>query len=107
MQEQDIKRGNFKNLEGENLGELIKEVFGEFKKDGDKYIIHYGALAPFTIWIKEKSTLCIDTQMNADVDEETAIDTRKKYNLFMEKATGFTAKQRNKRIQKKLKEGKL
>jgi len=106
MQEQDIKKGHFKDIEGELLGELIKELFGEFKKDGDKYIIHYGALAPFTTWIKDKTTLCIDTQMNADVDEETAIDTRKKYNIYMERATGFSAKQRNKRLQKKLKEGK-
>jgi hypothetical protein len=45
--------------------------------------------------------------MQPDVDEETAIDTRKRYNKYMEEATGFTAKQRNKRLQKKLKEGKL
>jgi hypothetical protein len=107
MQEQDIKRGHFKNIEGEKLDELIKEVFGDYEKEGDKYVIRYGALQPFTTWIKDKSTLCIDTQMQPDVDEGTAIDTRKKYNLYMERATGFSAKQRNKRLQKKLKEGKI
>ena len=107
MQEQDIKRGNYKNVEGEKLKEMMENVFGDVEKDGDAYIVNYGALQPFRVWVKDKSTLCIETIMKKDVDEQTAIDTRKKYNAFMEMATGFTAKQRNKRMQKKAKEGKL
>lgn len=107
MQEQDIKRGNFKVVEGDNLGNLLTEIFGSFEKDGDVHLVNYGALKPFKVWIKDKSTMCIETIMNTDVDEETAIDTRKRYNDFLNRATGFTSKQRRDRLKKKAKEGKL
>jgi hypothetical protein len=35
------------------------------------------------------------------------MESNRKYNEFMEKATGFNAKERSKRLQKKAKEGKL
>ncbi len=41
MQEQDIKRGNYKNVEGEKLGELLTELFGSFKKDGDTHLVEF------------------------------------------------------------------
>lgn len=107
MQEQDIKRGHLKNIEGEKLGALVREIFGDCSKDGDKFKSTFGALAPLTVWIKDKSTLCVDTQMKKDVDDATAIDTRKRYNDFMFKATGFTAQQRSKRLQQKAKDGGL
>jgi hypothetical protein len=106
LQEQDIKRGHYKNIEGDKLKGLIEEIFGSVEMDGDKYIVHFGALSPLTIWIKDKNSLCVDTCMNTDVDEDVAIDTRKKYNLFLDKSTGFNSKQRRDRIQKKAKEGK-
>ena len=107
MQEQDIKRGHFKNIDGDKLKELMTEIFGSVSEDDEKYEVHYGALAPLTAWIKDKNTLCVDTNMNTDVDEDTAIETRKKYNLFLDKSTGFNSKQRRDRMQKKAKEGKI
>lgn len=107
MQEQDIKRGHYKNIDGSGLEDLAKEIFGVCGKDGNTLVIEFGALQPFKVWVKDKSTLCIETIMQSDVDEATAIDTRKRYNTFMERATGFTAKQRSKRLQKKAKEGSM
>lgn len=103
MQEQDIKRGHAKNIEGEKLGSLVSELFGNCKKDGDKFTTTFGALDPLTVWIKDASTLCVDTKMKKDVDEATAIETRKRYNDFMFRSTGFTAQQRSKRLQQKAK----
>lgn len=103
MQEQDIKRGHFKNIDGDKLKDIIEDIFGSVEVDGDKHIVNYGALAPLTLWIKDKSTLCVDTVMNVDVDEESAMETRKKYNLLLDKTTGFNSKQRRDRIQKKAK----
>jgi hypothetical protein len=107
MQEQDIKRGHTKDVEGEKLGALVSEIFGNCEHDGDKFVVTFGALAPLTVWIKDKSTLCVDTKMKTDVDEATAIETRKRYNDFMFRATGFTAQQRSKRLQQKAKGGDL
>jgi hypothetical protein len=104
LQEQDIKRGQYKNIEGGKLKDLMEDIFGTVEEDGDKYSVHYGALAPLTVWIKDKSTLCVDTNMNADVDEDTAIDTRKKYNMLLDQSTGFTSKQRRDRLKKKKEE---
>ena len=103
MQQQDIKRGHVKNIGGEKLGALVGEVFGNCKKDGEKFIATFGALDPLTVWITDASTLCVDTTMKKDVDEATAIETRKRYNDFMFRATGFTAQQRSKRLQQKAK----
>jgi len=101
LQEQDIKRGHFKKIEGEQLNDIVNDIFGHYETDGDKYIINYGALAPLTVWIKDKNTLCVDTKMNKDVDDDTAIDTRKKYNLMLDRLTGFNSKQRRDRLKKK------
>ena len=105
MQEQDIKRGHFKKIEGGQLKDIMEEIFGEVEVDGDKHIVNFGALAPLTIWIKDNKTLCVDTQMNKDVDDATAADTLKKYNMCLDRTTGFNSKQRRDRIQKKAKEG--
>jgi hypothetical protein len=102
LQEQDIKRGHFKNVEGEKLKELMEELFGTVEINEEKHVVHYGALAPLTAWVKDKSTLCVDTIMNPDVDEDTAIDTRKKFNVFLDKSTGFNSKQRRDRMKKAL-----
>ncbi len=57
-----------------------------------------------SVWFDGK-TLYVDTNMERDVDTETAAATIRAYNTFLEQATGFTAKQRRQRIQKKAKEG--
>jgi len=104
MQEQDIKRGFYKKLEGDGLKNLMADIFGtEVILDGEKHMVNYGALQPLTAWIKDKGCLCVDTKMNADVDTDTADMTIKLYNHFLETSTGFNAKQRKKRHSDKMK----
>ena len=107
MQEQDIKRGHFKDLDDGGLKALVSDVFGDHAEENGVLVVNFGALDPLRVWIKDRSTLCVDTTMNTDVDEETAILTRKRYNEFLERATGFTSKQRRDRLQKKAKDGSL
>jgi len=45
--------------------------------------------------------------MVSTVSHEYVQNTIKAYNTFLEKVTGYTAKERGKRAQKKAKEGKL
>ena len=107
MIEQDIKRGNFKNIEGEKLINMLEEIFGTeyVSKEEGKYYVNYGALSPLTIWVKDKSTLMVDTIMDPGVDIEKGLDSRKKYNKFLDVATGFNAKARTKRLKDKAKKG--
>jgi hypothetical protein len=110
VQEFDIKRGHFKNIDGNKLRDIMCEVFGNVREVDDanyKLVASYGALAQLTVWIKDKSTLCVDTKMDRNVDEETTKNTINKYNEFMFKATGLTSKERRRRLEKKAKEGKL
>ncbi|MEM4262839.1 MAG: DUF5611 family protein [Thermoplasmata archaeon] len=108
MQEYEIRRGHFPEIDGGKIENILKEVFGKFdKKEDGSYETSFGALARLYIKIKDKKTLLVETTMNPKVDERVASETIKKYNAFLEAATGFTAKERSKRLQKKAKEGEL
>jgi len=104
----DIKKGWFKNIEGDNLAHLMEEVFGNVSSEGDVLISSYGVLDRIEVKVLAKDKLDITT-VNKDgkfADDEI-LDSKRKLNAFAEKATGFDAKARMKRAQKKAKEGTL
>jgi hypothetical protein len=100
MNEYDIKKGHYEKIDGDNLQILMKEIFGTVKKDGDKLLSSFGALDSIIVWPVGKKSLCVETKMNTEVDDKTATETIRAYNLFLERATGFTAKERRKRTAK-------
>jgi hypothetical protein len=102
LKEYDIKRGHFKNINGDKFKELLEETFGDVKFEEEKFKISFGALQPLTTWLKSKDILCVDTQMDTNIAEEEINDTIKRFNKFLENATGFTAKERVKRAKKKV-----
>ena len=85
----------------------MKEVFGNVEEKDGKFVSSFGALKEIVAWPAKKNVLGIDTKMDTTVANEVAQETIKAYNKFLETATGFTSKERGKRIQKKAKEGKL
>jgi len=101
VQEYDIRRSHLKNIEGDKLKELLESTFGNVEVDDNKLTIKFGALQPLTTWLKDKNLLCVDSTMNKDVSEDEINDTIRKYNQFLEAATGFNAKERVKRAKKK------
>lgn len=105
--EYDIKRGWYKNIEGEALGNLMREIFGNVNEDGDALVSSYGALVAIRVWVKDKSSMEIVTEAAKSPSDEEILDTKRKLNLFTEKATGFNAKQRRDRAKKKAKDGTL
>lgn len=107
MQTLDIKRGHFKNLESAGLENIMTEVFGKVEKEGDKLIAHYGAMKPITVWLKSKKELCVDIVTSTNVSDDDVLKTIRAKNDFLHKVTGFSTKERSKRLQKKAKEGKL
>ena len=100
MNEYDIKRGHFEKIDGGKLDIMMKDSFETVKKEGDKLVTSYGALDKLAVWLDGKKILCVETKMNTDVDDKTATETIRKYNQFLERATGFTAKERRKRASK-------
>lgn len=107
MQTFDIKRGHFKNLENEGLRQIMVDIFGDVGMEGDRYFANYGAMKPITVWLKSKKELCVDIVTEKEVSDDTAMKTIRAKNEFLQKATGFSAKERSKRLQKKAKEGKI
>jgi hypothetical protein len=100
MNEYDIKRGHFEKIEGDKLKLMMKDIFEMVESKDGKLFSSYGAIESLGVWSEGKQRLCVETKMNTDVDDKTATETIRKYNLFLEKATGFSAKERRKRASK-------
>ncbi|WP_457549162.1 DUF5611 family protein [Archaeoglobus sp.] len=99
MREYRFKRG-YKPIE-DRLEELIKKHFGEFEKDGNVYVVRYGAMEELRLWIENKK-LYVETKTNPNVSDDVAIRTIKVYNKFLEELTGYTAKERAKMMKKEV-----
>ncbi|MGA1866513.1 MAG: DUF5611 family protein [Thermoplasmatota archaeon] len=106
MEKLDIRKGYYRNVEGDNLFELMKEVFGNCEHDGEWYRSEYGAMKPIKIKVLSKSELAMEIN-TVDIPEDQVLDTMRKRNFFLEKATGFTSKERLKRLKDKAKKGDL
>ena len=106
----DIKKGWFKNIEGDALAQLMESIFGNVKKDGDKLVSTYGVMETIEVTVLSKDKMDITTKNVPDAEkcsDDEILDSKRKLNVFAEKATGFDAKARMKRAQKKAKEGTL
>jgi len=109
MTVQDIKRGHWKVVDGDGLKGLMEEHFGTTiaVDDDGWHMVEYGALKPIKVKMLSKSELEVITVSNPDVDNDVASESIRRYNKFLVAATGFSSKERSKRMQKKAKEGKL
>ncbi|MCL2712097.1 MAG: DUF5611 family protein [Methanomassiliicoccaceae archaeon] len=107
MVEYDIKKGWSKGIEGDLLEKMMKEVFGNCKKDGDMLVSSYGVLTRIEVKQLSNALLHVVTQSSDARDDTQILDTKRKLNVFVEKATGFDAKARMKRAQQKAKKGDI
>jgi hypothetical protein len=105
--EYDIKRGHFKNIEGDGLKNLMIEIFGDATEINGAIITNFGAMKELRVKVVDRSILSVETESEMDVSDDVAIDTIRRFNEFLEAATGFNSKQRKDRLNKKAKKGKL
>lgn len=105
MQEYSIKRGTDKKT-GKTLEERIvsglEEQFGiKPEKKGEYYFISYGALVRLQIGLGSAGkTLLIESESDKNADDETILDTNKRFRKYLDYVTGFTSKERSKKMQK-------
>lgn len=104
MREYELRRGVGKTLEGDGLRKLAAETFPEAGTDGDKVLVSFGAIERLVAWTDGKR-LFVDTVMKTGVPDHLATETIKAFNSFLEKATGYTAKERSKKAQEAAKKG--
>lgn len=104
----DIKKGWYRNIEGPGLERLIGEVFGNVRREGDVYVSSYGVLSRIEVEAVDKENLRVDTENRpGDLEDGEILDTKRRLNVFLERATGFDIKARKKRVQDKAKKGLL
>ncbi len=105
--EYDIRKGHYASIEGDRLRDIMSSIFGVAKVEGDKFVSSFGAITRLEVKVLSKTSMDITstTDKAASIDVQT--ETVKRWNKFLEQATGFTSKERSKRLQKKAKEGKL
>ena len=103
----DIKKGNYGNLEGDGLKKMMEAAFGSVRTEGGALVSSYGAMTRIEVRVIGKTSLDISAVTDKNASQDLAADTIKKWNEFLEKATGFSSKERRNRLQKKAKDGKL
>ena len=105
MREYPIKRGHFKNIEGEKFTALINEHFKDHKKKENGTIeAAFGALSNISLTLEGKTKLLVETTAKENATDEEMLMTHRVYNAFLHKATGFTAKERAKKVKGSVKD---
>jgi hypothetical protein len=106
---QDIKRGHFKNVDGDGLHNLLEAHFdGPIIRTADGWLeTSYVALPVMRVRVLGRDKLEVHTEADRGATPEVAAETIRRWNTFLQAATGFTAKERSKRLQKKAKDGGL
>jgi hypothetical protein len=105
MQKYPVSRECQKQLNLHDLKGKVESVFeGSVREDGNMLIASFGALKELKVTTDGK-VLMVETLMEPKVPPETQMETIRRYNHFLELSTGFTSKERAKRLQKEAKKG--
>jgi len=99
MQEYPIKRGLTKDVDARIVTEL-KNCFGvDPEKTAKGYRIKSGALKRLDVFVGtgEKSVI-IDTESDISASDEVILDTNRKFRKYLDAITGFSTKERVKRV---------
>ena len=102
MRDYPVKRGFKKKLEGAGLKKVMEEYFEGVREYGEEVHASYGAMHSIKARYDGKR-LWVETETDPKADDELALDTIRNYNKFLEKATGYTAKERKKLANKEAK----
>ncbi len=99
-----FKRGFKPDIE--RIRKVLEEEFPcEIKDENGKLTITYGAMKSIAVWIDNKR-LNVVTESATGASDDAVLDTNKRFRNFLEKATGYTAKQRLEMAKKEVSKGK-
>jgi len=87
-----LKRGSSPDI-SRIRGVLERNFPVEIKEENGRHLLSYGAFKKLSVWLEGKK-LCVDTESSKDVKDEEILDTNRRYRIFLEEATGYTAKER-------------
>ena len=104
MQNYPVRASERRNLALPALEEILKTCFGEAHVEGDAAVSSYGAITRLAVRPSGRE-LSVEPTMNPKVPEDVARETIRRYNQFLETATGYSSKERAKRMRKLAGEG--
>ncbi len=99
MQQYPVKSRNHPPLTPERIEAVSRELFEQVSRNGAQVQAAYGAIAQLRSWVEGKE-LAVDLTMNPKVEPTIQGETIRRYNRFLEELTGFSAKERAKRMRK-------
>jgi len=99
VQRYPVRVDHRKALTLEGLAPVVREHFGAAAIEGTGVVASFGALRRLVVQPVGKE-LGVETTMDAKVPDEVARDTIARYNRFLEAATGYSSKERAKRLRK-------
>ncbi|HEV2166486.1 MAG TPA: DUF5611 family protein [Thermoplasmata archaeon] len=99
MQRYPVRASHRPNLRPEALEPIARTHFDEALREGDAVTTRFGAIARLSIRAEGRE-LGVELAMDPKVSEEVARETIARYNRFLEEVTGYSAKERAKRVRK-------
>ncbi|MGP8076038.1 MAG: DUF5611 family protein [Thermoplasmata archaeon] len=99
MQNYPMRVSHRKNLAAPALAEITKTTFGTAAIEGETVTSSFGAIARISARAAGRE-LEVDVTMDPKVSEDVAAETIRRYNQFLESVTGFSSKERAKRLRK-------
>jgi hypothetical protein len=99
VQNYPVRTSHRGNLSPPALERIVTAHFESATTTGDSVSASYGAISRLVVRGTGRE-LSVDVTMNPKVPEEVARETIARYNRFLEEATGFSAKERAKRLRK-------
>lgn len=94
-----MKPSHRPNLAPEALEAVARTHFDAVQRDGGLVRAQFGAITNLAVR-GEGRELEVDLAMNPKVDEAVAAETIRRYNRFLEAATGYSSKERARRLRK-------
>ena len=99
MQKYPVRTSHRGNLQPAALERILAVHFEGVGGTGEVRTASWGALSRIGVRAEGKE-LAVEVMMNPKVPEEVARATIARYNAFLEDATGFSSKERAKRLRK-------
>lgn len=91
-----FKRGHKKSID--EIEVIMNEIFGNVDRENGHLVASYGALERIEIWIEE-GKVAAETK-SKKTENSVAQETLKRWNEFLFRVTGYTAKERKKKMTK-------
>ena len=99
MQKYPVRQSHRAGLTAERLEEVARTHFDGAERQADGVHAHYGAIREIVVR-PEGRELAVDLAMDPKVTPDVAAATIQRYNRFLEEATGYSSKERAKRLKK-------